>query len=395
MTPDTLYRYLAEADTAEKKSVFAALRPHTSLEAQLQAYHNQGKPFAGQFCFVKDNFDVPGFPTLASSRFLEKVRPGPHSAGPLVQKLDALGLSIAGKTQMNEFAYGLDGANPHFGDCPHPFLPGHCSGGSSSGSAWVVAKALAPIAFGTDTGGSIRVPAAFCGLFGFRLPPDLWAQTGCFPLAPRFDSAGWFTRDFDTMATYTRALLDLPPPQPRKLRIASAIPGPSPFSTAIQSSFPDAQPLQNFNPEKLSQERVNAYNILQSLEALHIHREWIDSYADLYDPAVRDRILRGRSWSASDIQQAENKAQETRQQFTRWFEEWDVILYPVSLETAPTFPMTLPERTGLLANTVPASLAGNPVLTLPVSSPEGPLGLQCILPANSWKPILSRLLTTT
>jgi Asp-tRNA(Asn)/Glu-tRNA(Gln) amidotransferase A subunit family amidase len=390
---ETLFDKISSYSPSERRSVFAAFASLSSMEQQLKQAKSENKPLAGHFCFVKDNFDLPGFSTNASSLFLEDVRPGPHSAGKLIQRLQELGLTIAGKTHMNEFAYGLDGANPHMGNCPHPFLPGHCSGGSSSGSAWTVAKGLVPIAFGTDTGGSIRVPAAFCGLYGFRLAPDDWAKDGCFPLAPRFDSVGWFTRSLADMSFFTSKLLTLPASSPTPLRIANATPESSNLTPAVQSLFPEATLLHDFTSEKLSAERVKAYSILQSLQALEIHKEWVDSYADLYDPAVRALILRGRNWTNDEISSAENTVRDMEKTFETLFKDADLILLPVSELPAPPSPMTPQVRHTLLAATVPASLAGLPVLTLPVNTPEGPLGIQCILPPRRWKHVLATLLS--
>lgn len=394
MRIETLFDSISHFSTSERRAVFAAFASLNSMEKQLAAAQTQDKALAGHFCFVKDNFDMPGFSTNASSLFLEDVRPGPHPAGRLIQRLQTLGLTIAGKTHMNEFAYGLDGANPHFGDCPHPFLPGRCSGGSSSGSAWTVAKGLVPIAFGTDTGGSIRVPAAFCGLHGFRLPPDDWAGEGCFPLSPRFDSAGWFTRSLEDMAFFTSRLLDLPAAPPGPLRILNTAPDSSNLTPEIRRLFPEALPLKDFTTPELTAARVQAYTVLQSREALTVHQAWIDTHADRYDPAVRERILRGRQWTGPQLAEAESTLREMRAVFDGIFETADVLLLPVSESPASPSPMTRTARETLLAATVPASLAGLPVLTLPVSHPDGPLGLQCILPPLRWKPILARLLQT-
>src|SRR5690606_29674308 len=115
----------------------------------------------------------------------------------------------AGKTHLHEFAYGITGANPHYGDCEHPLFPGRTTGGSSSGSAAAVAAGIVPLAIGTDTGGSIRVPAAFCGLFGFRLAPGDTFIADAFPLARRFDTAGWFTANPEDMRLALSALVGL------------------------------------------------------------------------------------------------------------------------------------------------------------------------------------------
>ena len=137
---------------------------------------------------------------------------------------------MAGKdADLFEFAWGLTGENAHFGDCEHPRFPGRTSGGSSSGSAEAVAAEIVPLAIGTDTGGSIRVPAAFCGIFGYRgVPGEPWI-TDAVQLAPSFDTAGWFTRSgADMMRQLIEALVGLRTSErtPARLLSRNAWPGP-------------------------------------------------------------------------------------------------------------------------------------------------------------------------
>jgi len=393
-----LHTRIASLPPSLREAVFSSFSPHAALAAEEANYRREGRPWAGTYSFIKDNYDLAGHVTTASSRFLAEVRPGFHPEGGLVRQARALGLSIVGKTRMNEFAYGLDGANPHFGDCPHPDpeLAGRCGGGSSSGSAWAVARGLVPIAFGTDTGGSIRVPAAFCGLFGLRLPPGPWATEGCFPLAPSFDCAGWLTGSAADLKRFSEGLLDLPitPPSP-PLRMAQAPVDAPALAEGVRALFPEAFPAERWTArwQERTAELVHAFNILQSGEAFEVHRAWIDTRAADYDPAVRARILRGRQATAEDREKAETTRVWLRDTMASAFGEFDVLLYPVNDGLPPILPMSDAERTQLLARTVPASLAGLPVLSLPVASATGSLGLQCILPADRWRQVLPRLLT--
>ena len=147
-----------------REAVFAMLACEAEIAGRLVADTAKSE-LAGVPFVVKDLFDAAGWPTKAGSTFLEEERARPEGDGALVARLRAEGAVLAGKTQLHEFAYGITGENPHYGDVEHPRLPGRTSGGSSSGSAAAVAAGVVPLAFGTDTAGSIRVPAAFCGLF--------------------------------------------------------------------------------------------------------------------------------------------------------------------------------------------------------------------------------------
>ena len=193
---------------AQRRAAIVRLPSAAELEARFAAAPSD-TPLAGVPYFLKDLFDVAGEPTLAGSTFLPEVRPAPATNSALVTALRAAGVVLAGKTHLHEFAYGLTGENPHYGDCEHPRFAGRTSGGSSSGSAAVVAAGVAPFAIGTDTAGSIRVPAAFCGLFGLRLTPhDPWIADA-FPLAPSYDTAGWFAATAADLRTAAGALLNL------------------------------------------------------------------------------------------------------------------------------------------------------------------------------------------
>lgn len=391
MNPETLVAQIDGLSEALRRSVIASLRSPKAIHAEAERFREQNLPLAGTACFLKDCYDVEGLPTRASSRFLEQVRPGPHADGALATHLRSLGVSIVGKTQMNEFAYGLDGANPHSGDCPHPFLPGRCSGGSSSGSAWVVAKGLVPLAFGTDTGGSIRVPAAFCGIVGLRIPPGTWAEEGCFPLSPSFDTVGWFTSTLPEMARISKRLLDLPEAdEPSPLRVLHGVPGHEMLASFVRKLFPQAEVCDAFADPHEAEERLKAFSVLQSREAMEVHREWIDVHAEAYDPKVRALILRARGWTDSEVECARIVEMKVKTRLAELFQEADIYLLPVSSDPAPVSPMTHSQRAALLNHTAIGSLGRLPILTLPVKSPGGPLGIQCLLPPDRWREVLTR-----
>ncbi|WP_269542894.1 amidase family protein [Cerasicoccus fimbriatus] len=396
----TFYRQVDSLDAATKRAVFATITPR--IEAIKSAEHAAiaNKPLSGLTCVLKDNFDLAGYPTNASSVFLETVRPGPHADGPLVQTIKAKGLAILGKTQMNEFAYGLDGANPHCGNCPHPGDSQLVSGGSSSGSAWAVAKGFADIGFGTDTGGSIRVPSAFCGLYGLRLPPNEWARKGCITLAPSFDTVGWMTKKLSTLAQASLALLDLVPSNESKPLSVIAI-GPMSDTTlkGIGDQFNGCIDARHERHQLFAPQVSKAFSVLQSIEAYALHRPWIRNHRKQYDPAVLRRILRAEAWTSEEISEAHAVRQSICQDLEEMFQHCDIALLPVTESPTPKQTMTEVQREELLRQTAPASLAGLPVLTIPLpSSASTTIGIQCLMPTSRWRqilPSLFQLLTTT
>src|SRR5439155_2980894 len=150
---------------------------------------------AGIGLAVKDLFDTAGLvTTYGSILFADHV---PHRTAEAVRRLEQGGYGVVGKTNLHEFAYGVTSENPHFGTVPSPLAPGRIAGGSSGGSAAALAAGLADAALGTDTGGSIRIPAACCGIVGFKPTFGLVPLEGCFPLAPSFDHAGPMARSVD------------------------------------------------------------------------------------------------------------------------------------------------------------------------------------------------------
>ena len=179
-------------------------------------------PLAGLTLGVKDIFDVAGYVTGCGNPDKAENDPPAAKTAPAVQKLLDAGARFLGKTQTEELAFSLTGQNVHF---PHPVNPGapdRVTGGSSSGSAAAVAGGLADIATGSDTGGSIRAPASFCGLVGLRTTHGAISLDGTMPLAPSFDTFGWFARDIETYVKVGEVLLGATPAAPLQGRVSRA-----------------------------------------------------------------------------------------------------------------------------------------------------------------------------
>ena len=348
---------------------------------------------------TKDLFDVPGWPTEASSRFLGQERGLPHQPAAFIQTLAEAGAICIGKTHLNEFAYGLSGENPHYGNCPHPIVHGRLSGGSSSGSAYAVAAGWVPFATGTDTGGSIRVPAAFCNIWGIRYMPGFLVK-GCFPLAPSFDTVGFLAGSRATLARVHEATVQGNqggnPPEciglfdPRWCLQEEV-------AEQYEAAFSRRGiPLDRDLSRQMGQWMESlpaAFSILQSGQALEIHTGWLDRYRHAYDPVVRERIARARDWTVGK----KEWAAAIRDDFVDWIQTRlqgnRAIVLPAVPAVSPRAEALTPAfREHLLALTSPASMAGLPVLTEPLPIPGASLSLGLQYAVASLKD-LSTLLT--
>src|SRR5947199_6428816 len=181
-----------------------------------------GGPLSGLTFAAKDLFDVAGHPTGGGNPDWARTNPLPERHAWAVQRLLDAGTDLIGKTITDEVSLGILGENPFYGTPTNPRAPGHVPGGSSSGSAAAVAGGLCDTALGTDTGGSVRVPASFCGLYGIRPTHGRIQIAGMMSQAPTSDTTGWFARDADTFARVSAIMLGEPIPAelPRRLLVA-------------------------------------------------------------------------------------------------------------------------------------------------------------------------------
>jgi amidase/aspartyl-tRNA(Asn)/glutamyl-tRNA(Gln) amidotransferase subunit A len=325
---------------------------------------------------MKDLFDQAGRITRAGSKLLpERFGPAERDSA-LVECARALGLRLVGRTHLNEFAYGLDGRNAHFGDGVHPTDALRRSGGSSSGSAWAVGAGLIPLAFGSDTGGSIRVPAAWCGVVGVRLEPGHWSQEGAVPLAPTYDAAGWFTSGPGDAATVLKEWIQIDTDRPDRGG-AFLAPLADRLGAGVESACRDLAESMGAEGIELGADDLatfcaggETYGVLSGSEAAREHGDWIDQYPEFYDEAVLERLQKGRSRTSDEIAQALESQHEIRGLFSRWFSQYDWVAMPAVSTVAPQL-TEVPDHRDLLCWTAPGSLARLPAVTLPVAVPNG------------------------
>jgi amidase/aspartyl-tRNA(Asn)/glutamyl-tRNA(Gln) amidotransferase subunit A len=346
-------------------------------------------PLAGVPFFAKDLFATAGDAIGAGSTFLAALRGIDAEDASLVATARAAGAVLCGKTHLNEFALGTSGENPHFGNCPHPRFPKCVSGGSSSGSAFVVAAGIAPFALGTDTAGSIRIPAAFCGICGLRLQPALPVNAGTFPLSPSFDTVGVLAANAHDLGVLAQLLfgMEMQPLPPRRLWL-DCRDGVSPEVLAATSCFarelgfaPDADAARFFAEAARDVERH--YPVLGANEAAQVHCEWLDAHRADYDPVVWARLDAGRHRGPDELARARKCRNAIGDCFRELFKTWPLIAMPVTPTGArPASAHTEAFRAALLRLNAPASMASLPAVALPVPLPGGlTTGIQLIFPS--------------
>jgi len=369
----------------QQRAVFAQLCPEAELAERFRAA-GRAAPLGGVPFFAKDLFDVAGVPTGAGSSFLAEVRPTPTADGAFVRDMRAAGAVLAGKTHLHEFAYGITGENPHFGNCEHPHFPGRTTGGSSSGSAAVVAAGIAPLALGSDTGCSVRVPAAFCGLFGFRLTPGHPWIRDAVALAKSFDTPGWFTANATDMRLALSALTGLRTSEREPRGCYLELPGLDEdvalaFRDAAARFAPAADRATADNLRRGFARALDTYNTITALEAWEVHKGWAKTHQDRYGPVVWQRVNRVHSITPAEIADADLGLTTVRMLWTNYFLTYDFLILPASPAPALTEEQfTQANRMRVLALNAPASIGGLPVLTIPVPLPSGlTTGLQIIV----------------
>lgn len=274
-------------------------------------------PLAGLPVSIKDLFDVRGQVTAAGSAVLAEAAPASVDA-PVVTRLRAAGAILLGRTNMSEFAFSGLGLNPHYGSPTSPVAAGRIAGGSSSGAAVSVAEGMAVAGLGTDTGGSLRIPAAFCSLVGFKPSAQRVSAAGAFPLATSLDSIGALTASVDDSILLDEILsgeqLDTRPASLQGLRLAvtrdfvldgiDAIVAAA-FERSLQRLAKAGAVIRWFDfPELHNLPKINAAGGLTAAEAWYLHQGWLSGeQAGAYDPRVAQRIRRGQALSAADYLQ--------------------------------------------------------------------------------------------
>ena len=327
------------------------------------------EPRAGIRLAVKDLLDTAGLrTTYGSAVFAEHV---PSTTAESVRLAEGGGYANVGKTNLHEFAYGTTSENPHFGTVPNPLAPGRIAGGSSGGSAAAVAASLADAALGTDSGGSIRIPAACCGVVGFKPTYELVSTAGCFPLAPSFDHVGPMARTVEECVALLEAIApdfisaELGSLEETMVGIAwtdEADPLVAERVREAAGHFPRSRSLEWPRPE---------IGALFMREVADVHRELYAESGDLYGEEIAVKIERCLAVSDAEATRAGQARAEYRERCLELLDGIDLLLTPtLQCVAPPTGIGDLVLRERLIANTLPFNTLGWPALALSCGAAE-------------------------
>lgn len=350
---------------------------------KVAAAHDRTGALAGVPVLVKEIIEVEGLPYRCGSGSMDEV--GQQDAE-VVRRLRAAGAIVIGLSHTHEFAYGCFGTSNRVGPCRNPHDPSRMTGGSSSGSAAAVAAGVVPLALGTDTAGSVRIPAALCGVVGFKPSYDTLPTDRVFPLSKSLDHVGVLTRTAADAAYVLNVLAGVAVRPPRKPRLGVVTnPEYLQLTPAVSSAWSAA--LKTFEAVEVqlpdwSTSYSTAANI-QGPEAVASHR---GRSQDLYQPDVRLRLLEASQVQPADHERAKGDAARITAELDAVLAGVDAVLTPTVLTTAPLITAAadggLDVRRQLMNNTRLVNLTRHAAVSLPIPADGLPVGLQVIAASN-------------
>jgi 1-carboxybiuret hydrolase len=364
-------------------------------------------PLAGVPFAVKNLFDIAGLPTLAGSKINRSRKPARRDS-PLIERLESAGAVLVGALNMGEYAYDFTGENAHHGPSRNPHNLKRMTGGSSGGSGGAVAGGLVPFALGSDTNGSIRVPASFCGIFGLKPTYGRLSRARTFPFVSSLDHVGPLARSVRDLALVYDAMQGHDPEDPvcidRGMEPVGRLLGRGATGLRIavaggyfrKGAFPEAnialarvaaalEVREEVEIPEVERARSAAY-VITAAEGAALHLKRLRKRAKDFDPAVRDRLIAGALVPAALVTQAQKFRRWYRTAVLKLLNDFDAILAPATPCVAPTIGqqtfvlagIELPVRPNIGVYTQPISFVGLPVVAVPVPLKPMPIGVQII-----------------
>jgi amidase len=361
-------------------------------------------PLAGLTFAVKDIYDVAGYPTGGGSPVKQAESPVHAKNAPIVAAMLQAGARFVGKTQTDELTYSLNGQNKHFPEPVNPRAEGRITGGSSSGSAAAVAAGLCDFALGSDTGGSVRAPASYCGLWGIRPTHGRVSLERAMPLAPSFDTAGYFADSPEVFARVAPVFLG---EDSQGFALTRLLRAEDAFAQLMSDREAEALAPAEAKAAKVMGDPVNAtvapqgledwywtFRRLQAIEAWGVHGAWIESRDPDMTPGVRERFEFGKTVPPEERQRAEANRVRQRARVESLVGADAVLMLPTVPTIAPKRDIsgdalqTFRERA--LSILCIAGLSGLPQVTMPLAKVDGcPLGLSLIGPRGSDRALIA------
>ncbi|MED3824222.1 amidase [Priestia flexa] len=346
-----------------------------------------GKTFA-----LKDVFDVKGHTASAGNPYWLHTHEQASDHAEAVKSLLASGAKLTGVTHTDELMYGLNGENFHYGTPLHPINHNRIPGGSSSGSAVAVAAGLVDFAIGTDTGGSIRIPASYCGVYGFRPTHGSLSVKGLIPLAPSFDTVGFMAKDINTMLDVASVLFASQATAPSFENVVGVN---NLFELTDEEACKKVEVLledhavsyKNLQLSYKLSECMEAFRTLQGIEIWRAHGEWIKRYNPTFGPDVAERFEWASTLKEEDMSDAKQIRDTITKELTHLLDGQTILVIPTAPGVAPLKNAVGPElqnrRLYTLQMTCLAGLAGLPQLTIPAGYVNQlPVGLSVIAGRN-------------
>jgi amidase len=347
-------------------------------------------PLVGCSFAIKDLFDLSGIPTGGGNPEWHADQPPAGRTAPAVEQLLTAGATCLGKVITSEFAYSLTGINPHYGTPVNPKAPDRIPGGSSCGSAAVVASGEVDFALGTDTGGSVRVPASYCGILGIRPTHGAISVEGLMPLVHSFDTVGWFTQRADLLCAVGQVLL----PQSKKecstrLIMATDLFGwmDRPSAEALKAVLPSVTAQFDSVEEALVCEEgmehwLWTYTCVQGFEAWQQYGAWLERHQPALEPGIARAFELAKQVTVTDYRKACHQKAAIASRLAALIGE-AIVCLPPALSIAPLRSAAFAElaecRQRQLSLVAVASLGGFPQISLPLASYQNcPLGLSLL-----------------
>ena len=359
----------------------------TDTEAYLEGA--TGGPLSGLTFAAKDIFDVAGHVTGGGNPDWKATHPPAQKNAWIVQTLVDAGATMAGKTHTDELTRGILGENAHYGTPVNSRAPDRVPGGSSSGSASAVAGSLVDFALGSDTGGSVRIPASFCGLYGLRPTHGRIPLEGILMQAPSYDTIGWFARDAATFARVAEAVFSssVAAGAPSRVVIAEDVFGEcDPAVASVLRPVADrvAAMASSAETAHLAPDGVDGWawqqNALQSVEAWKSVAEWIDAVNPRFSFMVADRYALGTSFSQAQLEAARATRDRVRRRLDQVAPPGTFLCFPTSPVVAPLRDQPLSGKRAsqvrIVRLTCMGGTTGRPQLSMPLGEVDGlPVGL--------------------